>query len=42
MRNRTEIGRRQVIPVMLPHSIKTDSDNDLRLDLVTLKNAHRE
>ncbi|MFX1603174.1 MAG: hypothetical protein ACFFCK_06775 [Promethearchaeota archaeon] len=39
MRNKSKIGRRRTIPVVLPNSIRTDSDDDLRLELVTLKNA---
>lgn len=39
MSSKTKIGRRRPIPIMLPNSIRTESDNDLRLELVSLKNA---
>ena len=39
MSNKPTIGRKRSIPIMLPNSIRNDSDIDLRLELVSLKNA---
>lgn len=39
MSDRPKVGRRLAIPVLLPNSIRKDTDNDLRLELVSLKNA---
>jgi hypothetical protein len=39
MSNKPKVGQRRAIPVLLPNSIRNDSDNDLRLELVSLKNA---
>lgn len=39
MSDRPKVGRRLAIPVLLPNSIRKDNDNDLRLELVSLKNA---
>ncbi len=39
MKHKPRIGRRLTVPIILPTNIRTDSDNDLRLELVNLKNA---
>lgn len=39
LREKSVRGRKHSFPVLLPERLKTDSDTDLRFQLVSLKNA---